>query len=63
MLLTLLGASATVIAALLPVILKWMEKNATVRNAASLALQRTSLDGLRAIVRKLRGSEGAPPVP
>ena len=65
MALSILGSIVTILAVALPEILKWMEQNRTIRKATDVALQRVSLDGLRALrqrVRAVQDHEGPPPV-
>lgn len=63
MVLSIIGSIFTVLAVALPEILKWLERNSTVRKAADVALQRVSLDGLRAIRDRVRQSQSQTPVP
>jgi len=63
MVLSIIGSIFTVLAVALPEILKWLERNSTVRKAADVALQRVSLDGLRALRDRVRQSQGQTPMP
>jgi hypothetical protein len=63
MVLSILGSVFTLLAVALPEILKWLERNSTVRKAADVALQRVSLDGLRALRDRVRQSQGQTPMP
>ena len=63
MVLSILGSVFTLLAVALPEILKWLERNSTVRKAADVALQRVSLDGLRALRDRVRGAQGQTPLP
>ena len=63
MVLSIIGSIFTVLAVALPEILKWLERNSTVRKAADVALQRVSLTGLRAIRDRVYKSQGQTPMP
>ena len=65
MVLSIIGSILTVLAIALPEILKWMEQNATVKNAANLALTRLSVSSLRRIRERLRpvADKGEAPLP
>jgi hypothetical protein len=63
MVLSILGSVFTIIAVALPEILKWLERNSTVRKAADVALQRVSLDRLRRLGARVRQSQSETPVP
>jgi hypothetical protein len=63
MVLSILGSVFTLLAVALPEILKWLERNSTVRKAADVALQRVSLTGLRAIRDRVYKSQGQAPLP
>jgi hypothetical protein len=62
MVLSILGSVFTILAVLLPEILKWLERNQTVRSAANAALTRLSLDNLRKLRTRVRQSQGETPV-
>ena len=63
MVLSILGSVFTILAVALPEILKWLERNSTVRKAADVALQRVSLDGLRRLGARVRQSQSETPLP
>jgi len=59
----ILGLVLGIVAAILPVLLKWSDKKAKDQEAANEALQRNNLDGLAAIERRVRELQGPPSVP
>jgi len=63
MVLSILGSVFTIIAVALPEILKWLERNGTVRKAADVALQRVSIDNLRRLRDRVLKSQGQTPLP
>jgi len=63
MVLSIIGSVFTILAVALPEILKWLERNSTVRKAADVALQRVSLDGLRRLGARVRQSQSETPLP
>jgi hypothetical protein len=63
MVLSILGSLVTLLAVALPEILKWLERNGTVRKAADVALQRVSVDNLRRLRDRVRQSQSETPLP